>query len=91
MTDENEIYEKFIKYLGKTWWGLPESKELVPIIKERYTVEDADFLTRISLPNGTGPLFGKTAEKIAKKNKLPASGLRAVSKISGVVLIGKDE
>ena len=28
-----EIYQKFIAWLEKTWWGLPESNQLVPLIK----------------------------------------------------------
>ena len=28
-----EIYQKFIAWLGKTGWRLPESDQLVPLIK----------------------------------------------------------
>ena len=44
---ELEIYQNFILWLGKTWWGLPESDHLVPLIKARYSVEEAAFLTGI--------------------------------------------
>ena len=44
---EREIYHNFISWLGKTWWGLPESDQLVPLIQARYSVEEAAFLTGI--------------------------------------------
>lgn len=57
-----EIYEKFIEWLGKTWWGLPESDQLMPIIKARYTVEEAEFLTGM-------PFSGSTLEELAEAKK----------------------
>jgi hypothetical protein len=42
---ELEIYQKFIAWLGKTWWGLPDSAHLMPLIQSRYSVEEAEFLT----------------------------------------------
>ena len=42
---EQEIYRDFIAWLGKTWWGLPDSDQLMPLIKARYSVEEAAFLT----------------------------------------------
>lgn len=42
---EQEIYEKLVDWLGKTWWGLPDSDQLMPIIRARYTLEEAEFLT----------------------------------------------
>ncbi len=45
---ELAIYQSFVAWLGKTWWGLPESDQLLPLIKARYTVEEAAFLTGIS-------------------------------------------
>ena len=42
---EREIYRKFIDWLGQTWWGLPDSEQLLPLIKARYTQEEAQFLT----------------------------------------------
>jgi hypothetical protein len=32
---ELEIYQKFIAWLGKTWWGLPDSTHLMPLIQAR--------------------------------------------------------
>lgn len=42
---EEAIFRNFIDWLGKTWWGLPESDQLLPLIKARYTPEEAEFLT----------------------------------------------
>ncbi len=36
---QKEIYEEFVDWLGKTWWELPESEQLMPIIKARCTAE----------------------------------------------------
>jgi hypothetical protein len=45
---EQEIYQDFISWLGKTWWGLPASDQLMPLIQARYTVKEAAFLKRRS-------------------------------------------
>jgi Na+-translocating ferredoxin:NAD+ oxidoreductase subunit B len=58
MTDQ-EIYERFITWLGKAWVGLPESEHLIPTIKAFYTPEEAALL------NGL-PLSGKTLEALAE-------------------------
>jgi len=57
MSDE-ETYRNFIDWLGSTWWGLPEAEELLPLIKARYTAEEAAFLTGI-------PFSGRTLEELA--------------------------
>lgn len=53
MTRE-EIYEKFIAWLGRTWWELPESEHLRPMIMANYTPEEAEFLT--GFPHGSTSL-----------------------------------
>jgi len=55
---EQEIYQKFIDWLGKTWWGLPDSEQLLPLIKARYTAEEAEFLTGF-------PFSGRSLEELA--------------------------
>ncbi len=42
---EKQIYEAFMKWQEQSWYGLPESKYLLPLIKARYSVEEAEFLT----------------------------------------------
>ena len=56
---EQKIYQNFISWLSKTWWGLPESERLMPLIKARYTVEEAEFLTGM-------PFSGNNLEEIAE-------------------------
>ncbi|MGD8974460.1 MAG: 4Fe-4S binding protein, partial [Desulfobacterales bacterium] len=56
---EQEIYEKLVDWLGKTWWGLPDSDQLMPIIRARYTLEEAEFLTGM-------PFHGSSLEELAK-------------------------
>lgn len=56
--EEDMIYEKFIDWLGKTWWELPESDHLRPMIKANYTPQEAAFLTGF-------PLSAKPVEDIA--------------------------
>ena len=56
---EQEIYEKLVDWLGKTWWGLPDSDQLMPIIRARYTLEEAEFLIGM-------PFHGSSLEELAK-------------------------
>ena len=45
---EEEIYQKFISWLGKTWWGLPDSDQLLPLIKARYTAFRIQIISVLS-------------------------------------------
>jgi len=56
---EQEIYEEFIDWLGKTWWELPESEHLLPLIKSRYSTEEAEFLTGF-------PFSGRSLEELSE-------------------------
>ena len=40
-----EIYMRFIDWLRRNWWDLPEADELVPLIMSTYTPEEASLLT----------------------------------------------
>ena len=51
---EEEIYKKFVDWLGRTWWGLTPSKQLMPLMKARYTIEEAEFL--IGVPHSAATL-----------------------------------
>jgi len=44
---EAEIYEQFTDWLGKSWWELPASEALMPMITSYISVEDAAFLTKM--------------------------------------------
>ncbi len=39
------VYSRFIDWIGKSWWELPESDFLLPMIRASYTPEEAAFLT----------------------------------------------
>ncbi len=45
---EKDMYQGFIAWLSQTGWGLPPAAELVPLIKTRYTLEEASLLTGLS-------------------------------------------
>ena len=42
---EEEIYRLFIEWMKKSWYGLPETEEMIPLIKTRYSPEEASLLT----------------------------------------------
>ena len=42
---EEEIYRLFIEWMKKSWYGLPEAEEMIPLIRARYTPEEASLLT----------------------------------------------
>ena len=65
---EKEIYRHFIDWLKQTWWGLPESDELVPLIKAAYTLEEASLLTGM-------PFSGKNLEELAEMKSMDPSEL----------------
>ncbi len=56
---KDEIYKKFIDWLNTGWWYMPEADELMPLIKTRYTVEDAELLTGM-------PFKGQSVEELAE-------------------------
>ncbi len=42
---EKKVYADFMEWLSQSWYGLPESEELLPLIKARFSEEEASFLT----------------------------------------------
>jgi H+/Na+-translocating ferredoxin:NAD+ oxidoreductase subunit B len=42
---ENTVYIDFMEWLKQAWYGLPESKEVLPLIQARFNEEEAAFLT----------------------------------------------
>jgi len=57
MSDQ-DVYIKFIDWLNKTWWMLPDSEHLLPSIMAFYTPEEATLLTGM-------PFSGKNLEELA--------------------------
>ena len=66
---QEAIYQKFIQWLGKTWWQLPESDQLLPMIKARYTPEEAEFLTGF-------PFSGRSLEELSDLKSMNADQLK---------------
>jgi ferredoxin len=58
MTDE-QIYQEFIDWLKTGWWDLPAAVELMPLIRARYSVQDAALLTGM-------PFKGHSVEELAE-------------------------
>lgn len=56
---DKKTYEQFVDWLGGTWWELPESDELMPLIMAHFTPEEAAFLTGI-------PFSSKSLEDLAE-------------------------
>jgi electron transport complex protein RnfB len=53
MTEE-QVYRNFITWCSKTWWELPDSEYLVPMITANYSPDEAGFLT--GFPHGNTSL-----------------------------------
>ena len=66
---EREIYHHFVDWLRQTWWGLPESDYLLPLIRAQYTPEEASLLTAI-------PFSGKNLEELAEIKQMDPAELR---------------
>ena len=49
---DGEVYQRFIDWLNKAWWRLPESEHLMPAIRAFYTPEEAALLTGIPFSGG---------------------------------------
>lgn len=56
---EQESYQGFIDWLGTAWIGLPAADELLPLIRARYSPEDAALLTGM-------PFSPKSLEELAQ-------------------------
>ena len=68
MMSDQEVYRRFIKWLDKAWWGLPESDHLMPTIKAFYTPEEASLLTGI-------PFSSRSLEELAVKKRMEPTEL----------------
>ena len=68
MNTDQKIYEGFIAWLRTSWGHLPDSDELLPMISEAYTLDDAKLLTGI-------PFQEKTLAELATLKNLPETEL----------------
>ena len=77
-----EVYECFIEWLNKAWWGLPESEHLMPSIMAFYTQEEAALLTGI-------PFKGKSLEELAKIKSIRQSWVPSLMRWPKEALCGE--
>jgi hypothetical protein len=42
---ERDVYEKLKDWLNKSWAVMPASEDLMPLIRARFSTEEAEFLT----------------------------------------------
>jgi len=45
--DDETVYRDFIRWLNQAWFTLPETEELLPLIRARYTPDEAALLTGV--------------------------------------------
>lgn len=69
MSDQ-DIYRRFIDWLGQTWWPLAEADELMPVVMARYTPEEASLLTGV-------PFSGRNLEEMAEMKQMDPAELTA--------------
>ena len=69
---DREVYEKFIEWLRASYAGLPESEELLPMIRARYMPEEAELLINVPF---AGPFPKPTLEKLAEQKNIDAGEL----------------
>ena len=68
MSDQ-EVYLRLIDWLRQHWFPLPETDELIPLIKAAFTPEEASLLYGI-------PLSGKYLEELAEIKQMDPAELR---------------
>ena len=64
-----DSYQKLIDHLGEWLFGIPESEYLLPLLKLRFTPEEAELLSQI-------PYLPHTAEQLSKKLNVPVAELK---------------
>lgn len=64
-----QVYQHFMDWLRQTWWGLPETDYILPLIRAQYTPEEASLLTGM-------PFSGKRLEELAEIKQMESEVLR---------------
>ena len=68
MTNKDS-YQKLIEHLGEWIFGAPESEYLLPLLKHRFTPDEAELLSQI-------PYLPHTAEQLSEKLNMPVEELK---------------
>jgi hypothetical protein len=66
--ENNSAYDKFIAWMKRCWYGLPDSAELLPAVNARYSVEEAAVLTGM-------PFSPKNVRELAAQRGMDAAEL----------------
>jgi len=66
--DNKTVYETFIAWMKRSWYGLPDSAELLPALKARYSEEEAALLTGM-------PYSPKNVRELAAQKGMAAAEL----------------
>ena len=70
--ENKSVYNKFIAWMKRSWYGLPDSEELLTAVKSRYSEEEAALLTGM-------PFSPKNVRELAaQKGMAPAELARAL-------------
>lgn len=79
MTEEN-AYSRFIEHLREWYMGLPDAEALLPLLKARFTSEEAAFLADFPfLPQSLEDLAGRTQRPLAElKTELEALARKGI-------------
>lgn len=67
--NEETVYTGLLDWLRKTWWDLPESDDLLPIIRSRCTPEEAELMTGM-------PFSSSSLEELSQAKNLDPEELR---------------
>ncbi|MFC1734637.1 ATP-binding protein [Candidatus Hydrogenedentota bacterium] len=78
MSDER-IFGDFIEWLNQTWFKVPDAEELLPLLRARYTQEEAEFLTGM-------PFSGRSLTELVEMKQADRSELEA--KLDGLARKG---
>ncbi|MDQ7783681.1 MAG: 4Fe-4S binding protein [Desulfomonilaceae bacterium] len=66
----NRVYESLVDWLRKSWWDLPESDDLIPIIRSRCTPREAELMIGM-------PFSGRSLEDLSQAKGIDAHALEA--------------
>ncbi len=66
--ENKSVYDNFIAWMKMSWYGLPDSEELLPAIKARYSEEEAALLTGM-------PFSPKNVRELAAQKGMDAAEL----------------
>jgi NAD-dependent dihydropyrimidine dehydrogenase PreA subunit len=69
--ETEDVYSRFVKWLKQSWYGVPQPEEALPLIRARYTEEEAALLT--GMPFAPQPL-----EELAVQKKMAPDRLQEI-------------